>query len=66
MRGLRERLVAMSEIHKRYSEQGKLIERIEQAQSPRDALLIVRDSLFGDNFSEAPFWTLREVVKMDL
>jgi len=66
MRGLRERLVYMSGVHKRFAEQPGLLERVENAQSPIEALLTVRDGLFGEDFAEASFWTLRELVKLGL
>ncbi len=66
MRGLRERLVYMSGVHNRFTSQTSLLEKIETAKTPREAVLVVRDGLFGEDFAEAPFWVLRELVKLGL
>jgi hypothetical protein len=66
MRGLRERLVHMSAIHQRLSANPGVLEKLEKVASGREAVLLLRDSVFGEAWVEAPFWTLRELVRMGL
>jgi hypothetical protein len=63
MRGLRERLVYMSGVHKRLADMSSLYEKVEAATNPRDLALIF-SALLGEEYAEAPFWMIRELVRL--
>lgn len=66
MRGLRERLVHMSGIHQRLAGHPDLLDALEASASGREAVILLRDQVFGDAWAEAPFWTLRELCRMGI
>jgi hypothetical protein len=63
MRGLRERLVYMSGVHKRFADTSGLLENVDKAANPRDITLAF-SALLGEEYAEAPFWMVRELVRL--
>lgn len=66
LRGLVERLVHAPTLAKRMQAAPGLCKRVQKAKSGREALLLLREQLFGPWWALAPFWTLRELVRVGI
>ena len=63
-RGLFERLVHTLAIARRTSDSWDLLYRLRQAERGADAIGLLRDHLVGCTWREAPFFVLRELVRL--
>ena len=63
-RPLIERLVHARFIARRASSKIDLLYQIRNAESGGDAVKLLREHLTGPSFAEAPFWVLRELVRL--
>ncbi len=63
-RPLFERLVHARFIARRVGMKIDLLYQLRQAASGRDAVALIREHLTGPDWVEAPFWVLRELVRL--
>ncbi len=65
-RPLFERLVHARGVARRVGMKIDLLYQLKNAESGRDAIALLREHMTGPLFVEAPFWVLRELVRMEV
>ncbi len=64
MRPFVERLVHAAALGQRIADAPELLEQLRDVTSGREAIGVLRGALFGERWVEAPFWTLRELLRL--
>ncbi len=65
-RALAGRLIVASGMRRRVAARSGLLERVRAAKTGADAVRVIRAELFGGAGEEAPFWVLRELVRLEV